>query len=364
MRSKWKLWLVPLAAVLVLGLWKGPSIWGKDRAPAVQPAVVQTVRAEETQTVKKENVLSFTGDVRALNETVISAKMAGKVSRVAVENGDAVSAGQGLVYLEDAEVTNQLLMNQAALEKAQANLAAVRANYERFKDLYRGGVIAKKDFDDVETALKVAEADAGSAAAAVANARESLRNTVITSPFDGVAANRNVSAGQVLSPGVALMSVLDISSVYVVVNVEQKDLAVVKPGLEAAVTVDTYPGRKFTGVVEIINPSANKTARVFETKIRVPNGEQLLKPGMFARVEIKTGEAEDVLAVPQSALTGKQGMYFVFLLEGDRAVRRQVEAGQVIDRLVEIKSGLAAGQKVIVTNVNKLKDQDTVRIAD
>ena len=365
MKYKWKLWLIPLVAVLALGLYKGSGILAKDTAKdPQQEAVVQTVQIKEAEKVKKENALTFSGDVKAYEESVVSARVAGRVSQVVVENGDAVAAGQPLVLLENTEFTNLLSINQATLKKAEANLASVKANHERFIQLFQSGAVSRKDLDDVETGLKVAEAEAASAAAAVANAQESLRNATVVSPLNGVVLNRTVNVGQVLSPGAPLMAVEDISSIYVLVNVEQKDLAKMKPGLPAEVTLDTYGDRKFNGVVEIINPAANKAARVFETKIRINNGEQLLKPGMFARVTIKTGETEDVFAVPQNALTSNQGLYYIFWAEGDQAKRQQVEIGQVIDQLVEIKSGLSTGQKVIVTNVNKLKDQDRVRIAD
>lgn len=363
MKYKWKLWLVPLVAVLAFGLFKSGDIWGQKKVtiPDVQ---IQTVGTKEVAKLKKENTLSFTGNIEAVEETIISAKVAGRVSQVMVENGAAVAAGQPLVLLESQEYANLLTINRAALKKAEANLANTRANFQRFKELYEGKAISKKDFETAETGLNVAEADYNSAAASVANAEESMRNTTINSPLNGVVSNRNVNVGQVLSPGGPLMSVKDISSVYVLVNIEQKDLARITPGQQAKVKVDTYGDRKFDGVVEIINPAANKAARVFETKIKVNNPENLLKPGMFAKVEIKTGEAQEVLAVPQDTLTSKQGIYFVFLAEGDMVKRQQVEIGQVIDQLVEIKSGLSIGQRVVVTNVNKLKDQDKIKIAD
>ncbi|MCL6635165.1 MAG: efflux RND transporter periplasmic adaptor subunit [Peptococcaceae bacterium] len=362
-KSKWKLWLVPLLAVLAFGVYKEGDIWGQKQAP--RPVEhVQTVGVKDVATVKIEKVITLTGSLEAAGEAAISARVAGRVSRVLVENGTEVTTGQPLVLLEDTEFANQLAMNQSSLKKAEAGVAAARSNYERFKELYHGGVVSKKDFDEVETGLKMAEADAASAAAAVANAEESLRNATVFSPLNGVVAGRKVNVGQVVSPGVPLMTVMDISYVYAVVNVEQKDLARIKPGLPAAVMVDAYGDRKFGGTVAIINPAANKAARVFETKIRVDNQEGLLKPGMFARVEIGTGEAEEKSAVPQNALIGKQGMFFVFVAEGDVVKRRQVEIGQMIDQLVEIKSGLSLGEKVVVTNVNKLKDQDRIKVAD
>jgi len=361
MNSKFKFLLIPLVAVLAFGLFKG-TIWSKSK-PAQHPEqYVHTVLAAEVAKVTKESTLALTGTVEAKDEAVISAKIPGKVSKVMVENGDFVKAGQPLVLLENTEHKNALTNALAALKKAEANLHTTKINYERMEQLYNEGAIAQKDFDDVQTALKLAEADAEAASAAVANARESLNSTTVTSPISGFVANRNVTTGQVIAAGVPLMMVEDISSVYAVVNIEQEQMAHVKPGLPAEITVDTYGDRKFKGAVSVINPSLDKAARVFETKIKVNNEEHLLKPGMFVKVLLKTGASKKVPAVPRAALTGKQGMFFVFLVDGDQVKRRQVEIGRLIGQFVEIKSGLAEGQRVVVTNVNKLKDGDKIKI--
>ncbi|MBM7856145.1 RND family efflux transporter MFP subunit [Desulfohalotomaculum tongense] len=360
MKSKYKLWLIPVAAILVLGLFKG-AIWSSSK-PQQQPGHVHTVMTAEAVMVDKENTLVLTGSIEARNEAVISAKLSGKVSKVMVENGDLVQAGQPLVLLENTEYKNGLTNARAVLKKAEANLHSTRLNYERIEQLYREGAVAQKDFDDIQTALKVAEADVEAAAAGVANAQESLNNTTVTSPINGVVANRDVTTGEVINAGKPLMMVEDISSVYAVVNIEQKYLADIKPGLPAEVTVDAYGDRKFKGQVAVINPSVNKSARVFETKIKVENKDHLLRPGMFAQVVLKIGKPEKVLAVPREALTGKQGLYFVFVAEGDKVKRQPVEIGQLIGKFVEIKSGLVEGQQVVVTNVNKLKDRDKINI--
>lgn len=362
MKSKWKLWLIPVVVVLAFGVLKGGSLWGKTETPQEIP--VQTVATQAAAKVKVDNVLPLTGSMEAFNQAVISAKVAGRVSKVAAENGDKIAAGQPLVVLETQDYVNALAASQAVLKKADTALTTARADFRRYQELHKQGAISQKEFEMADAALKMAEADAGSAAAAVATAQEALQNATITSPIGGLVANRDVKTGQMVSPqGTPLMTVEDISSVYVVVNIEQKDLGKVKPGMEADVTVEAYGDKKFSGIVEVINPVANKGARVFETKIKVKNKEQLLKPGMFAKVQIKTGEAVDTLTIPQGALTTKQGMYFVFIPEGDKVKRVEVEIGQIIDQSVEIKKGLSEGQQVVITNVNKLKDQDTVKIA-
>lgn len=363
MKHRWKLWLAPLVLVLALGLWRGGGFL-KQKDDTAPRESVQTVAVHEVGKVKIEEAVSLTGSLEALRDGVVSPKVPGRVSRVLVENGAVVTAGQPLVLLEDTEYVNSLAMARATLKKAEANLASARINFERFRELYQSNAISEKEFEDVQTGLNIAEADAAAAAAAVSSAEESLRGATVAAPFDGVVSNKNVTPGQMVAAGTPLMNVLDISSVYVVVNVEQSDLGRVRTGLPAEVSVDSFESRGFEGVVEIINPSANKSARVFETKIKVSNGEGLLKPGMFAGVRIKTGEEGEALAVPQNSLVSIQGMYFAYVADGDRALRRQVEIGRVIGQLVEIKSGLAAGQKIVVTNVNNLKDQDRIVISE
>jgi len=365
LQGKWKKWLwLPVLLILAFGLFKTADHFKKGKhVNAPGDLSIQVVEAKEAVKVMKEETLSYTGTIEAVDEAVISAKIAGRVSRVNVENGDAVASGAALVSLESQEYVNAVTINRALLQKAEVNLSTVKTNYQRIKTLYESGAVSKKDFEDVEASLKLAEAEVSSAAANLANAEESLRNCTVSAPIDGVVTDRSVSNGQVLPAGTQLMLIKNISDVYMIINVEQKELARITRGMEAVVTLDSYPGRRFTGKVEIINPSADKSARVFETKIRVNNDDNLLKPGMFAKAEIKTGKTEEILAVPQNALTGKEGMFFVFTAEGDKANRRQVEIGQVIDQLVEIKSGLTEGQKVVITNVNKLKDQDSIRIS-
>ncbi|CCO07529.1 efflux RND transporter periplasmic adaptor subunit [Desulforamulus hydrothermalis] len=362
MKGKWKLWLVPVLAVVALAAFKGGGLWGKNESPREIPVPKVVVAAAAR--VKMDHAISLTGNLEAYRQAVIHAKVAGRVSRVAVQNGQPVTAGQPLVQLETSDFANTLAVNEAALKKAAAALAMARADYHRFQELHKQAAVSDKEFEGVTAAWHMAEADAAAAAAAVNAAREALQNATVTSPISGLVANRDVKVGQMVSPqGAPLMTVEDIASVYVVVNIEQQDLARVKPGLKADVTVDAYGDQVFKGVVEVINPVAKQGARVFETKIKVANPEYLLKPGMFARVQLKTGEAVNTLVVPQAALTTKQGMYFVFVPEGNRVKRQQVEIGQIINQSVEIKKGLTEGQQVVITNVNKLKDQDRVEIA-
>jgi RND family efflux transporter MFP subunit len=287
------------------------------------------------------------------------------VDKILVDNGLQVMSGQSLLYLENQDYANGLEVCKADVKKAEAALKLTGENYSRTKTLYEQGALAKKDFDSMEASLRSCEADLASARAAESLADESLKNTAIVSPINGLVANRNVNIGQVVAAGTPVMTVEDISAVYVLVNVDQNDLMnTVKIGATAEVSVETQAKPKLTGVIEYINPVANKASRVFELKIRVDNPDNILKPGVFAHVSIKTGLSEAVLAVPQNALTSNQGLYFVFIADQDIIRRQQVEIGSIIGQLVEVKSGLNPGEKIVISNVNKLKDQDRIHIAN
>lgn len=333
----------------------------KLRTPVPTQSRVQTIKVQAVGQVQKENALELTGSIEAVQNAVVCAKTPGRVSEITVENGNRVAAGDILVRVEDADYINQLAASQAVLDKAYTNLASLDRDYNRGKALFQAGAISQKNMDDLENGLKAARADAAAAEASVANAREALAGTAMRAPISGLVANQSVKLGQMLAAGTPVLQVDDLSEVFVVVKVGQKDLDCIKTGLECSVRVDTYPDRMFAGRVMVINPAAEAGSRVFECKIKVDNPAELLKPGMFARASIKIGEAQPVLAVPLEALSSKQGLYYVFIPDGNVAKERKVEIGALMGTMVEIKSGLTGGQIIIVSNVNKLKDGDQIQ---
>lgn len=366
MKKNRKMLLAVLAIILVLVLIKGVTFikGGKKDAIPSSSASVQTITTQTVSSIDKIDTLSLAGNIEANNDAAISSKSGGKISKVLVENGSQVSAGQALALLETTDLNNSLESSQATLDKAQATLDSMQVNYDRIKSLYNEGAVSKKDFDDITTSLQVAENDVRSAAAAVSSAKNAINDATITAPISGYVHDRNVIIGQVVTGGQTLMSVGDLSSVYVTVNVPQQDLSKIKQGLSADILVDAFKDEKFSGTVAVVNPSIDVSARVFQVKIKINNDKVLLKPGMFAKVEIKIGAPKKVTAVPMNSITGIQGLYFAFVVEGDKVIRKQVEIGQMIGQSIEIKSGLSVGQKIAVTNVNSLKDQDKIIISN
>jgi len=349
-----------IAIVGVLG-YRIQSVLAKQK-DLPQSIPVQSVQVHDVGTVKKENSLDLFGSIEAIDKVSVSSKLSGRVSKVAVENGQWVGAGETLVVLEDQDYQEMLATNQDNLHKAQLKLSDVQADYEQYQKLLAGGAIPQHDLDKAKLAVDVAQADLNSAQVGVDNAQLSINETVVTAPMAGVVAYRSVDQGQMVASGVPLMSLEDVSSVYATVNVKQIDLPQVKEGMVVQVMPVDDDKQVLEGTVSLISPVANQAARVFEAKVKIVNKSNILKPGMFVKTRITLGSPDDILAVPVYALSGVENAYYVYVAEGNQALKRAVEIGATMGDQIEIKSGLKSGEKVIVTNVNKLKDQDKIAI--
>lgn len=352
--------MVLLAVIVTGGVWRGAAVL--TQAPAESTKPVPTVITQAVNRIDKQMVRVFSGTVQAREESIISSKVSGRTVNIPFKNGDVVSSGALLVQLDAVDYQNAVQASRGALKKAEAGLVSARTNYDRAKLLMESGALSLKDLEDAENAWKAAQGDFEMASAEVAGALTSLQDTAITAPISGVAANRNVALGQLVAPGVPLLTLEDISSVYVIVKADQKQLGtLIKIGVPAQVSVEGFP-QTFAGKVDTINPVADPAARVFEVKILVPNPGHLLKPGMYARAALTGQVRQRVLAVPQNALISQEGLYYVYQCEDGRVTHRAVKIGDVIGSMVEITSGLKAGEHIIVSNINKLKSGDAVRV--
>ena len=356
---KVKYWGIPVVIFIgLLLLFRSGLFSGKT--PVQTEAAGVNVKIAQAQYINTIPKLMLNGSIEGKTSAIISAKLAGRIEQVMVQEGQHVNAGDALARLESIELANSVRIAQDAVTKASINYDLAMTDYNRYQTLYAQGAISQQTLDTAEAKKRIAQADLSSATNSQSNAVQQYGYGVITAPVDGVVANVTATVGQVVSSGAALMAVQDISEVYAVVNIEQKDLGLVKQGQAAEVIVDTYAGRVFTGTVEMINPEAGSANRMFRTKVKIENGDGALKAGMFSKVQLATGDAVQILTVPQGAVIQKQGIYYVFTVENDKAVRHQVEIGAATGEVIEIKSGLQLGSKLAVSNVGQLKDGDAV----
>lgn len=356
-------WAVPAALLVAVAAAAQLGLLSFGKAQKVTGTGAPTVTAAEARLVKMTPKLALTGSLEGETSVIVSAKISGRIERVLVEDGQTVAPGQQLVALESVELANGARMANDGVQRAAANYDNAATDAQRYRTLHAQNAISRQQLDSAETRLKVAQAELSSAYANLSSAQQQYAYAAVTTPVAGVVANKAATVGQVVAAGQTLMTVENIRQVYAVVNIEQKDMGLIKPGLPAEVTVDTFPGRAFAGKVEVVNPAAGAASRMFRVKIKIDNPDGLLKPGMFVKAAVAVGAEADVLAVPQSAVLQKQGLYYVFVLEDGRAVRRQVEIGQVLGDMVQIRSGLTAGAPVVASNLGSLKDGDQVKTA-
>lgn len=357
-------WAIPIVIIaLSLLAAKFSGIFGPTAEKAVTAPAAVTVTTAAAVYIAKTPKLTLTGSIEGETSVLISPKIAGRIERVAVQDGQRVAAGQELLALESVELTNAVRVNSDTVSRAAANYENIRADYNRYRTLYQQNAVSRQQLDSVETRLKVAETDLSSANAGLSSSQQQYAYASVLAPIPGVVANKSATIGQVVATGQQLMTLESIDQVYAVVNVEQKDMGVITIGLPAEITVDAYPGQVFGGTVQIINPAAAASNRMFRTKILIANGDYRLKPGMFIKAAIVTGGETKVLAVPRSAIFQKQGLYYVYTIDANTIKRRQVETGDVLGDFLEIKAGLAEKSAVITSNIANLKDGDTVTLA-
>ncbi|CUH97030.1 hypothetical protein P22_3156 [Propionispora sp. 2/2-37] len=369
-KNKLKYWLAPAGLVLLLlafTVHSGLLAANQSKEMTVTAKSV-SVTVSSASIEKKIPKLTLTGSIEAETSVIVSAKTVGRVEKVLVENGQQVQAGQELVRLESVELANNVRKAQQSIESMQAAYDNAEADYNRTLQVYQQGGISKQSLDSAQKSLRQAQSELSSAYANLDTANSLYTDAVVVSPVSGRVAGKSVSVGQVIGStgtmgnSAQLMTVENIQQVYAVVNVEQKDMGAIQAGMEAEVTVDAYPGEVFKGRVEVINPVAETSNRMFKTKIKLDNAAGKLKPGMFVKVNIVIGAETQVLAVPQSAIYQKQGLYYVFAAEGGKAIRKLVEIGELLGEKIEIKSGIPENTRVVTSNINNLKDGDSLLI--
>lgn len=359
-----KYWIIPMVIIIVVlvGFRSGVFSSGKTQLQANVTGVnVQIADAQLMDTIPK---LMLNGSIEGKTAATVSAKLAGRIQAVMVQEGQHVKAGEALAKLESVELQNSVRTAQDAVNKAKINYDLAMLDYNRYLTLAAQGAIPQQTLDTAKAKMQVAQADLSTAISGQSDAQQQYAYGVITAPVDGVVANVTATVGQVVSPGAALMIVEDIDQVYAVVNVEQKDLGMVKQGQPAEITVDTYADKVFMGTVDTINPEAGSANRMFRVKVKLDNSSGELKAGMFSKVQLATGDAVQILTIPQAAIIQKQGIYYVFTVANDKVTRHQVEVGATTGDRIEIKSGLQSGDKLAVSNVSQLKDGEVVTIVE
>jgi len=314
-----------------------------DQSPAqTSPTTVATAKA---QLQDIPSMVEVAGTLQAKESAVIAAKVTGIVSKVGVQLGSAVKAGELLVAISAGEIS-------ARVNQAEAQLAQARRNLEREQNLL------KKNASTAET-VKTMRDQYNMALAGYNEARSMLGYTTITAPFDGVITRKDVNSGDLATPGTPLLYLENNQQLQVRSSVPESLVLKIQTGDQLRVKVDAAAAL-VEGVVVEIAPAADPNSRTAPVVIDLPAHPDL-RTGQFARV-LLPGAGIQGLLVPETAVVPSGQMDRVFVVEGGRAHLRLVRVGQQFDGMVEILSGLMPGETVAITNNRLLENGQQVRV--
>ena len=347
--------------LLILGILGWRMLGQKQEEKKIQPYAVSTDRV---RFIEKPAVKPLSGTVEGLTSSIISSRFSGQVTQVYVEDGQPVAKGQPLFLMDTVELENGVRIARNQVNQAEASYRKESKDYQRFLQLFQQGAYPRQQLDSQYAQMLSSQADLDSARANLSNAEKQLTEATVVSPVNGVVAHKALTHGQNVSSGSQVMTVEQMDAVYVVIHVEQKDMAFLKMGKPVDVTVDACPDRIFTGSMEVISPVAGKESRMFRVKLRVENPEQLLKPGMFVQVQLPLGQPRQVLSVPQKAVLGEKGVQYVFTEEEGKARKVRIKTGDLIDDRIEILEGADEGMVILTDNLDNIKEGDPVHLEE
>lgn len=344
---------------------------GHDEAGSIKMTVeVQKQNGVVVAVAKKQPIagmISATGKVEANADRIahVSPRISGKIVAVKASLGDSVASGQSLATLDSIELGEALNRYQ----QSKTKLALAQSNMDRIKALVEKKIAARKDIFQAETDYKTAQTELhtdeerlslyGISASDLKGDGHKKPRLPVRSPIGGIITEKHAIVGELADPSKSLYTVADLSSVWVLVDIHEKDLAKVRRGQPAIVSVGAYPDQKLKGRITYIADLVDETTRTVKARIEVPNPGRKLKPEMFATVQLAlSADAPPVLAVPEDAVQDLDGKKVVFVAENETEfAARQVQAGRVSGGMVEIVFGLKDGERYAIKGAFILKSE-------
>jgi membrane fusion protein, multidrug efflux system len=365
----------------------------------------QTVATDATtvQHMAVQREVDLSGTLLSPDQAKVSSEVAGIITDVPVQLGTEVKAGDLLVRLEPREL--QLAVDRAegqlrqieaqlgidhsqarrppsdeqiaSVRQAMANRDDARNTFKRAQQLHERGLMSQVDYDTADTRLKVADANYQAAVDNVAAlkatlqdrraawelAQKKLNDAAIKAPVAGAVAERLVQPGEFIRENTPVATIVQVNPLKLKTAIQERYAGLIRPGQAVAFAVEAFPTRTFAGKVAYVSPAVDQTTRTFAVEAIVDNGDRVLKPGFFAKGVVHTHRDENVMAVPEDAISTLAGVSTVYVIENGKARQQQVSLGARQDKLVEITSGLKGDETLATTNLSQLATGVTVRVA-
>lgn len=413
--GKWILLFI-FVGFAALALYQG---WGATQKKSAGKRTSKGEIPVQISPVLRKNLTYLfhaTGDVVPLMQVDLFPKVSGYLERINVHLGDMVRQGQVIAQIDQTDFLEKVREVEAKVAQAKAYLSELEAGSrpeelrqaeeavrqaqsrydnaklqrERIEALFKKQVISKKEMDVAEMEYTVAEAqlavsqqhlkliregarqevkEASQAKlkemeAILAQEKIRLQHTRIIAPFHGEISKRYVDVGALVSPSTPLVNLVHTETLKVVANVLEKDISLLKIGMKVKIKTESYPDKIFEGKIARISSTLELATRTLQSEVYIDNSNRLLKPGMFARIEVVLLQKPQTLVIPRYAVIEEGESKSIFTITGNQAFRRSIVTGYEEDQFVEVLEGVYEGDQVVVKGQESLKDRSIVRVIE
>ena len=327
--------------------------------------------------------LTYTADISPNQVVNIFSRVDGYIAKLHVDKGDFVRANQLLLEIDHTDYQHAVNQAKANLSSAKAKVAQqdavvrnAKLTFDRMQSLIKDQFVSQQDLDNAQVNLEAAwaaheslQAQVNQMEVALAQTETNLAYSYIRAPFPGYIAERNLDTGSYVTSATAststmsrgIMSLHDINTVRVLIEVVERDIPLVKIGQKAELRAEAYPDQVFEGTVTRIVQTLNRATRTMTVEIDLPNKDRRLKGGMFARVEVTVGTHHQALQIPIDAVSRLEDTQYIYVVREGKAQRVDVEIGARDNNLVEILKGLSRDEQVVVSGKDLVQDGTPVQ---
>lgn len=337
---------------------------------------VKLVTASLSSPSQANAVLTASGYVVAQRKAAVASKATGRLMYLGVVEGDRVKKGQVIARIEDADVSASLAQARATLDLNKAELKDAEQSLQRQQTMLGKGLTSQAEFDAAKARYDRVVASIEVAKATIAGAEVAVENTRIRAPFDGTVLTKNADVGEMVAPMAAsvgsrsaVVTIADMGSLEVEADVSESNIERISEGQPCEITLDAYPEMRYQGFVSKIVPTADRAKATVMVKVGFKSYDKRVLPEMSAKVlfltkatEIAVQFSKPMLTVPASSVVTRNGQKVVFTVRENKAVEVPVSVGVETGSLVEIKEGIAVGDRVISPVDAKLSNGMRVKV--
>lgn len=413
----WRGALLILALLLVgLVLYRGWGLTQKRAEPQKTKQAEIPVQVSLVAIRPITYAITMTGDIAPLMQVALFPKVSGYLEGIYVNAGDSVREGQTiaqidrsdylqkvrevearvaqarahLMELEAGARTEELRQAEEAVRSAESRFENAKLQRERMEALYQRQVISKRELDVADMEYTVAQAQLASSRehlkllregarqevresaqarlketeAMLAQERIRLQHTKIVAPFSGEISRRYMDAGALASSSTPIVNLIHTETLKVVAHILEKDIPLLKTGMKARIMAESFPGKVFEGRIARISSALEPATRTLHAEIEISNAGRMLKPSMFATVELVLSQKPKALVIPQYAVIEEKGSKIVYVIQRNQAFRRTIVTGIEQTPYVEVLQGVSEGDQVVVRGQDALREGSVVRMIE